>query len=77
MRIVCEKLQLNFDSDFISKWMNYTKITGDLPKKSSRGSPINKIISLPRLPIEDSVLQEIKMNKDYQKALKLIGYNDV
>jgi len=76
MRTICEKLQLKFDSDFIVKWTDYNKITGDLHKES-RGLRLNKIAPLPQLPVENDLMQQFRQNSNYREALNLLNYSDI
>jgi hypothetical protein len=76
MRIICEKLQLKFDRDFITKWANYNKITGDFHKES-RGLGLHKIAPLPQLPIENELIQQFHQNNYCQEALHLLNYADL
>jgi predicted O-linked N-acetylglucosamine transferase (SPINDLY family) len=76
MKILCEKLQLDFDQDFINKWYDYEKITGDTGKQS-RGSKLRQIKSLPRQPVPSELLEKFRANEDYWQALKILNYQDV
>jgi hypothetical protein len=76
MKIVCEKLQLDFDQDFVNKWYDYEKITGDTGKQS-RGSNLNQIRPLPRKPVPPELLEKFRSNKNYCQALKILNYQDV
>ena len=76
MKIVCEKLQLDYDEDFINKWFDYNKITGDTGKQS-RGSKLRQIKPMPRQPVSPQVLEKFKANENYWQALKILNYQDV
>lgn len=75
MKIICEKLQLDFDEDFINKWYDYEKITGDTGKQS-RGAKLGLIQPLPRLPVPPELLKHFHKNDDYWQAIELLGYPD-
>jgi hypothetical protein len=75
MRVICKELHLNYDEDFIINWTDYHKITGDT-SDTSRGSHLNKIIPMPRFPIKNKFLSQFRNNKDYMRALELLGYQD-
>jgi hypothetical protein len=76
MEVICSRFQLEFDRDFMARWQEYDKITGDTDRTISRGAGLNKIVSLPRRPCEDSLLKRFRSNKIYGKALELLGYED-
>ena len=76
MKIICEKLQLDFDEDFINKWFDYEKITGDVGKLS-RGSSLRRIEPLPRQPAAPELLKHFHENDDYWQAIYLLNYPDV
>lgn len=76
MQWICEKIMLQFDEKFIDKWYTCKKISGDY-KSPSRGDVLNRITSLPRLPIEANVLQQFQKNKKYWEVLNVLGYADV
>jgi hypothetical protein len=77
MQIICDKLQIQFDKNFLIHWSSYDKITGDLDHARSRTAGITKIISLPRRSVDDNILSQFRANKKYWEALKLLNYNDV
>jgi FkbM family methyltransferase len=77
MKILCEKLQLDFDKDFLSKWADYTFISGNIEKGKSRGGELREIVSLPRFPLEPDLLRQFRENTDYWNILELLGYSDV
>jgi hypothetical protein len=73
MGVLCERLQLDFDPGFLDRWSAYTKITGDA---DSRGTSQAAIRPLPRLAIDDALMQQFRSNEDYRAALDLLGYRD-
>jgi hypothetical protein len=77
MKTLCDKLQIQFDKNFLLHWSRYDKITGDLDHDRSRTAGIAKIMSLPRRPVDDDTLSQFRANKNYWEALKLLQYNDV
>ncbi|MHC4759520.1 MAG: O-linked N-acetylglucosamine transferase family protein, partial [Planctomycetota bacterium] len=76
MKIICEKLELDYDEEFINKWYDYKKITGDTGKQS-RGSKLREIKSLPRQHVQPELLEKFRENENYSQALKLLNYQDV
>jgi hypothetical protein len=76
MKILCEKLQLDFDKDFLSKWADYTYVTGAVKKENSRGAGLREIVPLPRRPVEPELLRQFRENADYWNILELLGYSD-
>jgi hypothetical protein len=75
MKILCNRLQLDFDGNFLLNWATYHKITGDT-SKASRGAKLKQIVPLPRPPIRPGLLQQFRRNHSYRKAIKLLSYND-
>jgi len=75
MRILCQKLRISFDGEFLEKWGNYCNITGDTGK-ASRGGMMHEIVKLPRKTAEEGLLQQFRANNDYQLILELLGYRD-
>ncbi|MHC4487747.1 MAG: O-linked N-acetylglucosamine transferase family protein [Planctomycetota bacterium] len=76
MKIICEKLRLEFDEDFLQKWHDYDRITGDTERQSLGSKPGQ--IQLPRRPsVSPELLQRFRQNDDYRQALKLLNYPDI
>jgi protein O-GlcNAc transferase len=71
MRRLCEQLRIDFDSDFINNWPNYTTITGDI--SNPRGS--SKIQMPPSRSVTSDSRKEFLANADYHRACELLGYN--
>ncbi|MDH3689295.1 MAG: sulfotransferase [Gammaproteobacteria bacterium] len=67
---LCRRLEVEYDRDFIDKWVTYDKVTGDVVSARAGG----KIGVLPRRPMEPGLLERFEGNGDYQKALMLLGY---
>jgi hypothetical protein len=76
MEIICDKLQLEFDRNFLAHWSGYNKITGDTDRAISRGAGLNTIVLLPRRRIEDALLTRFRRNKKYMEAVELLNYGD-
>jgi hypothetical protein len=76
MQIICDKLKLQVDWNFLVEWSNYNKVTGDTDRKISRGAGLNEIVSLPRISTEAKLLGLFRANKKYRKALKILDYKD-
>ena len=75
MKILCQKLQLEYDESFLQKWCDYDFITGDVTGES-RGAKSREIIALPRRKVGADLLRQFRENDDYWKALKLLDYSD-
>lgn len=75
IKILCENLQIEYDSKFKEKWKNYKTITGDT-FEISRGAGDSQIRVLARRYIEKSIYDQFKNNSDYNKAISLLGYED-
>jgi predicted O-linked N-acetylglucosamine transferase (SPINDLY family) len=76
MKIICEKLRLEFDENFLQKWHDYNRITGDTGG-ISRGSKLRRIQPLPRPPVPPELLQEFHQSDDYRRAIEMLNYSDV
>jgi hypothetical protein len=77
MHIICDKLHLEFDRNFLHNWSSYHNITGDFDSTKSRGAGLDKIMSLPRRPVEADVLDTFRSKKEYRAALELLNYDDL
>lgn len=67
---LCGGLSLPYDAGFRQRWARYTRITGD-----AGGAPRSNEIRLPPRPVvEDSLLAACAANRDYRRAIKLLGY---
>ena len=75
MKIICEKLRLEFDENFLQKWHDYDRITGDTGEKS-RGSKLGLIQPLPRPSASPELLQKFRESDDYWQAIELLGFPD-
>jgi hypothetical protein len=70
MTRLCEALALPFDAGFIDKWPAYETITGS--RKTNREHAVIK--PLPRQECEPRLLEQFRANKDYRRAVRLLGY---
>ncbi len=77
MQMICDRLRLQVDWNFLTKWSIYNKVSGDTDRTKSRGAALNEIVSLPRLPIEDKLLSQFRANKHYWEALKILNYHEI
>ena len=69
LRILCERLVLDYDGGWRDRWADYTKITGDTAGHSSSE------IKLPaRPPLESNFINALARNADYRRSLELLGY---
>lgn len=69
LRILCERLSLNYDDGWQSRWSTYTKITGDT---GGRCDPVIK--PRPRAQLELNLIDACARNADYRHSLELLGY---
>lgn len=74
IRLICERLEMPYDADFLNKWWSYTTITGDTVKSVGRGNESKEIKPLKRRPVDEQLLEEFRANEDYQKTCELLGY---
>ncbi len=72
MQSICADLEVSYDPEFISKWMRYTTITGDM--KSVRESRYQTIHPRPRRVVDPALLDAVAQSTDYRQALALLGY---
>ncbi|MBI5137334.1 MAG: hypothetical protein HZA24_08375 [Nitrospirae bacterium] len=70
MTRLCEALALPFDAGFIDKWPAYETITGSRQTNREEGA----IRPLPRQPCEPRLLAQFRANRDYRRAVRLLGY---
>ncbi len=73
MQLLCEKLQLPFDPEFIHRWPQNTRVTGDV-SGMSRGSGSGRITPLQHRKVSDHLQQLLDNNHDYRTAVELLGY---
>lgn len=74
LRAVCDELGLVFDEGYRDRWYTYTTITGDTTGMVGRGSRKREIVSMPRKPVEDALVERFRANGDYRRACSLLGY---
>ena len=67
---LCRHLDIPYDPEFKKRWSEYTKITGEV--KSRRAG--NEISPVPRRQMEPGLPDAFVKNKDYIRALDLLGY---
>lgn len=70
IRRLCERLSLQFDPGFSTKWANYLKVTGDITQSRDDGT----IKKLPRREFEPELMVQFEASDDYWKSLELLGY---
>ena len=76
LRQIAETLDIHFDADFVNKWYDYAKLTGD--SKSLKQGATARQIEPGRIPSVDSTLYERLQDCEfYHKTLALLGYQDV
>jgi len=73
MADLCGRLEIGFDSGFLTKWHLYKTITGDVnnPRTS------DKIAMTPRRPVDAELAKRFAGNADYQRACELLSYDSV
>ena len=71
LRELCRRLQLDYDPEFIGKWPDNNRITGD---RSGRGRDGREIRALPRRAVAPDLLDRFEANDDYRATLALLGY---
>ena len=71
LAVLCERLEIKYDSAWRDRWVNYTKITGD-PPAIRHGS--TEISLRTRQLMEPSLLEMFSRNADYLHSLELLGY---
>lgn len=68
--VLCDYLNIPYDSGFKNRWASYTKITGEI--RSWRAG--NKIASVSRQTMEPGLSDAFVKNEDYIRILELLGY---
>lgn len=77
LRILCDKLRVEFDASYAERWASYDKVTGDTAKANTgRGAAESRIRSLPRRETPEGLLETFRANADYARTLELLGYPD-
>ncbi len=71
---MCSDLDLSFDAQYVNKWHQFTKVTGDTVPALGRGSTKKTIESFPRKPVDEALLAAMRANDDYQQTCELLGY---
>ncbi len=71
LKLLCSRLDLDFDKRYVERWSDYKIITGDI-WGFGRGS--NKIISLPHRKIHSELIKIFEQNTDYHLSLEILGY---
>jgi len=75
MQALCIHLRIDFDEQFITQWSKNRHVTGDM-SNTSKGALAAEITSLPRRPVDKTLLDRFLDNPDYQRAIKLLGYTN-
>ena len=77
MKVLCDRLELQFDKDYINKWYAYNSITGDNTTPSaSRFSRISTIKSNKNESIDEGMILKFQKTAGYAEAIDLLGYDD-
>jgi protein O-GlcNAc transferase len=67
---LCDRLDLRYDPNFETEWVNYSKVTGDMNQNRAETA----IKKLPRRDFEIELLQQCESSADYWKSLELLGF---
>lgn len=73
MERICRFLELPFDADFMDKWPENNRITGDV-WNNSRASGMKQIRHFDIQPLEFSMLRLLSNNADYQRIIHTLDY---
>lgn len=71
LRVLCDRMELNFDPGFRDSWASYTNITGDI-YGAGRGG--NEIKPFPRREMEPGLVGRFEQNADYARSIEMLGY---
>lgn len=74
LRVMCDELNLEFDSSYAQRWFDYSTITGDTRPGLGRGSTRREIVEMPRAVSDEGLLERFRANADYVRACELLGY---
>ncbi|MEZ6242661.1 MAG: hypothetical protein R3B57_06405 [Phycisphaerales bacterium] len=74
LRTLCERLRLDFDPSYRTKWFAFKNVTGDRPELESRGSGRRDIKPLARRHADPAIVERLRASEDYQRACALLGY---
>ena len=76
---LCKTLNIEFDSNYVSKWKEYKQITGDINLQQDDLTNLEeeRISPRPRRYIEPETLEKIESSEFYQEAITLLGYDVV
>ena len=69
LKTICNMLQIDFDPNYISKWFDYKKITGDIANNE-----VKKILPYKKKKTDKNILRIFEQNSDYQKIIDILGY---
>lgn len=73
MKIICERLNLEFDPGFMDRWAEYRNVTGDVASCATANAAIRPP---PRPHVDAALLDAFRQNDDYRAALAALGYSD-
>ena len=74
IRLICETLDINYDADFINKFYQFNRCTGDNdPEKSSRAAQLREIKLFPS-SLESQSYIEAQNDENCRRADQLLGY---
>jgi len=68
---LCQMLHIDYDPEFIRRWMHYKTITGEV---TSARAGDRRIAPVPRRPLEPGLMEAFEQNSDYQEAIRILGY---
>ena len=71
VRLLCKRLEIEYDPDFINHWADNERVTGDVAGNRAGGL----IKNLSRQQVPDGLQQRLAACEDYQQVLSLLGYD--
>lgn len=70
IQTLCQRLNLPYDANYRTEWVNYFKVTGDMNQNRAETA----IKKLPRRDFEAELLRQFESNDDYHASLELLGF---
>lgn len=73
LRVLCERLEIDFDPSYIERWAGYEHITGDTT--GTRGGR-QEIRPLTRRPTGAKIVEAFRGQASYHRIKELLGYDE-
>ena len=70
LRVICEKLEIDFDPSYRERWADYHNVTGD----DGRYSNSREIKQIAWGEVPPELLSRLANNRDYRMVCELLGY---